>query len=99
MQRFANLKLNTHYFNKITRFRFRIVKQKKKLSRIFYAFVCEKACFRPIWDIFAFTSPSSEMQRSANLKLKYSLFQQNHVFSLQNSDAEQKGESDNAFVW
>ena len=38
------------------------------------------------------------MQRFANLKLKYSLFQYNHAFPLQNSDAEQKVESDNAFI-
>ena len=35
----------------------------------------KKPCFRAISDIFAFTSPFCEMQRFANLKLKYSLFQ------------------------
>jgi len=35
----------------------------------------KKACFSPILDIFAFTSPFCEMQRFVTLKRKYSLFQ------------------------
>ena len=39
-----------------------------------------------------------EMYSFAKLKLKYTLFQENHAFPLQNSDLKQKVESDNAFV-
>ena len=48
--------------------------------------------------IFALKSFFCEMYRFATLRLIYTLFQENHVFPLQNRDFEQKVESDNAFV-
>ena len=75
-----------------------MVMQNKKLSRAMLLFG-EKILFSANLSIFAFTSFFSEVQCFENLKLKYSLFQSNHAFSLQHSDAEQKVESGNAFVW
>jgi len=59
---------------------------------------CEKHLFSHNLTIFEFYVFFCEMYRFAKLKLKYTLFQENHAFPFQNSDLEQKIESADAYV-